>query len=169
MSSYALFLVFVQAVLLSQSGWASVAVVRDALVEQRAILTDGRLTAFLALSQVTPGPLGFYLLFVGYSVHGWMGVLAAWLALMLPSFLVVPIIRVIERQQHAQWLRGATTGVVVGSAALMLLTARTLAQTAVPSPMHIGIAIVAIVALTAWRMPSLVVVALGGAVGLASL
>ena len=169
MSTGALFLVFLQAVLLSQSGWASVAVMREALVEQRALLSDSQLTAFLALSQVTPGPLGFYLLYIGYSVHGWIGALAAWLALVVPSFLVVPIIRLVERQQRGAWLQGATTGVVVGSAALMLHTARTLGDVAITSPALGGLALVGIAALTLFRVPSVVVVVLSSLAGWAVL
>lgn len=166
MTQLGLFLLLVQAVLLSHSGWASVAVVRQALVEQHAILTDARLTTFLALSQITPGPLGFYLLFVGYSVQGWIGALSAWLALVLPSFLVLPIMRLVERRQHVEWFRGATVGVVVGSAALMLSTAVTLAKTVAPTPPLMVVALVAMLLLTVGRVPSFAVVVLAALAGL---
>lgn len=164
MTGFAFFAVLLQAVLLSHSGWASVAIVRSAVVEQHGLLSDDTLTAFLALSQVTPGPLGFYLIFVGYAVRGWIGAVMAWLALIAPSFLIVPIANALERRAHVRWLRGATTGIIIGSASLMLATAFALRNTTVNSTKTAVIASASLVLLFSGRVASLTVVVMAGLV-----
>lgn len=165
MTHWALLLVLVESVIFSYSGWSSVAVIRAALVEKQGLLTDAQLMSFLAISQITPGPLGFYLLFVGYSVRGVLGLGMAGAALVLPSFLVVPVLKILDRGEQHAWLSGAATGVIVTSAALMLGTASDLAPRSVTSLLHLGIATLSFAALISGRVPSFAIVGIAASVG----
>jgi chromate transporter len=166
MNAWVLFGLLLESVLLSYSGWGSFAVIHAALIEARGLITDEQLTTFLALSQITPGPLGFYLLFVGYSVHGLAGVAMAWAALALPSLLVVPILRLVNQHSNVAVVKGAATGIIVASAALMLATASQFIPQLMASPLPVGIALVSIVALLTSRIPSFVVVLVAAALGM---
>ena len=158
MSTWALFVMFLQAALLSSSGWGSVALVRASVVERHALVSDDQLVTFLSLSQITPGPVGFYFLFVGYAARGVAGAALAWLALVLPSFLVIPIQGLISRGADLPGLQGAVNGIVAGSGALMLATAIQLTPEALDRPVLLAVAVSSFVGLTAGSLPSFVVV-----------
>lgn len=70
MSALALYWLFLRAVLLSFSGFATVPLLREALVLNHALLTDLQLNDAIAMSQASPGPLGMYVVIVGYFVAG---------------------------------------------------------------------------------------------------
>lgn len=165
MSSGELFGVFLQSVCLSYSGWGSVAIVRESIVQDHGLITDTQLTSLLALSQITPGPLGFYLLFVGYTVKGWLGLVLAWGALLLPALLIVPIHHFIERNT-GRWITGAASGVIVASAALMLSSAWSIAPSVLTSVGSRAIASFALLLLLTGRVPSFGVVILAAIAGI---
>lgn len=139
--------------------------IRGTLVDKQALLTDGQLTTFLALSQITPGPLGFYLLFVGFSIRGLIGAAIAFAALIMPSLLVLPILKLFDRGKDMAPIKGAAIGVVVSSAALMLWTAADLAVRGITSPLHVALAAASLVVLISSRVPSFAVVASAGVIG----
>ena len=165
MSSGELFFVFLESISLAYSGWGSVAIVRESIVEDHALITDVQLASFLSLSQVTPGPLGFYLLFVGYTVKGVIGFALAWVALLLPALLIVPIHHLL--QVHAsRWVKGAASGIVAASAALMLSTAWSIAPQVLTSTLSWTIAAVALIVLSTGRVPSFGVVIVAAITGM---
>src|SRR5687768_17210743 len=85
-----------------------------------------------AISQASPGPLGLYVVVVGYFVAGVPGAIAAALALATPAILAIPIARAVRRHRDAQ-LRGASAAIVIASCVLMATTSVTLASGAAPT------------------------------------
>lgn len=73
MTLLVLYLTLLKATALSFSGFASVPVLREDLVVARGVLTDEQLNSAIAISQASPGPLGLYLVAVGYFVAGFAG------------------------------------------------------------------------------------------------
>ena len=162
MSALELYWLFVRAVLLSFSGFATVPVLRDALVENSRLLTDAQLNDAIAISQASPGPLGMYVVLVGYFITGVPGALAGVLALITPAFLAIPISRLVLRG-HSATLRGACSGLVIASCALMMTTGLRLLPQAAPSVPYLIIVVVgaAMVALTAIKPVWVIVIAAG--------
>ena len=162
MSALELYWLFVRAVLLSFSGFATVPVLRDALVENSRLLTDAQLNDAIAISQASPGPLGMYVVLVGYFVTGVPGALAGVLALITPAFLAIPISRLVLRG-HSATLRGACSGIVIASCALMMTTGLRLLPQAAPSVPYLIIVVIGAlaVALTAIKPVWVIVIAAG--------
>ena len=162
MSALELYWLFVRAVLLSFSGFATVPVLRDALVENSRLLTDAQLNDAIAISQASPGPLGMYVVLVGYFITGVPGALAGVLALITPAFLAIPISRLVLRG-HSAALGGACSGIVIASCALMMTTGLRLLPQAAPSVPYLIIVVVgaAMVALTAIKPVWVIVIAAG--------
>ena len=160
MTALALYWLFLRAVMLSFSGFATVPVLRDALVLNHGLLTDARLNDAIAISQASPGPLGMYVVLVGYFVTGISGAVAGVLALMTPALLAVPISRLVLRG-HSATLRGACSGIVIASCALMMATGLRLVPQASPSPPYLVVIVVgaAVVALTAIKPVWVIVIA----------
>ena len=148
MTSLTLYWLFVRAVMLSFTGFATVPIVRDALVIDHRLLTDAQLNDSIAISQASPGPIGMYIVVVGYFVSGWQGALAGALALATPALLAIPIARLVLRGRSAP-LEGACSGVIIASCALMTATGLRLAPQASPTLVHAGMLAVGTVVMVA--------------------
>jgi chromate transporter len=155
--------------LLFGSGYLLLAYLRGDLVERLGWLTDAQLLDAVAIGQVTPGPLFTTATFIGYLLAGVPGAVVATIAIFLPGFVLASLIA-----RHARRVRGhpltaaLLDGINAAAIGLMAAVSIQLGRTALVDPLAIGVAIGATVALVWWRLPSILVVGLGGAVGLAA-
>ena len=119
-------------------GYAMLSLIQGEVVVNHAWLTESAFTDIVAISQMTPGPVGINTAtYVGYDVLaavsgspviGVIGSLVATLALVLPSFIIMLlIVRAYTRFSHNPffegvmgWLRPAVVG-LIGAAAVILL------------------------------------------------
>src|SRR5260370_39066275 len=136
-----LYRLLLKSTLRSFSGPASLPMVRHDFGERYRVLTDRQLTAAVAAGQMGPGPMGLYVVSVGYSVAGIPGACAGWLAMITPAFLVIPVLRFIgKRAEHAR-AKSVTRAVLLAGAGLLLSASVPLAQDAIHRPISIGIAV----------------------------
>ncbi len=157
MSVVLLYFLLLRATALSFSGFASVPVIREDLVERRGVLTDEQLNSAIAISQASPGPLGLYVVVLGHFVAGIPGALAGAFALASPAILVIPIARAIRRGRDSQ-VRGACSAIVIASCVLMATTSVRLAPEAAPGLAHIVLASAGLIALASGRVPPVFVI-----------
>ena len=119
-------------------GYAMLSLIQTQVVTAHAWLTESTFTDIVALSQMTPGPIGVNCAtYVGYDVitaaggsHllGVLGSFTATLAVVLPSFLLVLLMaRFYQKMRHNHlfegvmgWLRPAVVG-LIGAAAVILI------------------------------------------------
>lgn len=119
-------------------GYAMLSLIQGQVVVEHAWLTESAFTDIVAISQMTPGPIGINTAtYVGYDVMvamggshfmGGVGSVVATLALVLPSFLIMLlIVRAYTKFNHhpmfegvMAWLRPAVVG-LIGAAAVILL------------------------------------------------
>ena len=110
-------------------GYAMLSLIQEEVVTKHQWLTMQEFTDIVAISQMTPGPIGINsATYIGYTVTGniW-GSLIATMAVMLPSFVLVLLISLsfqkIKSNRHFNALfvgiRPAAIG-LIGAAALML-------------------------------------------------
>lgn len=113
-------------------GYAMISFIQNEVVSKNAWLTSGEFTDVVAVSQVTPGPIGINLAtYTGYTAAGdaW-GSAVATFAVCLPSFLLMLLAsRYFLKHQHARpvedvfaGLRPAVVG-LIAAAALVLCNA----------------------------------------------
>ena len=119
-------------------GYAMLSLIQNEVVVAHGWITESAFTDIVAISQMTPGPIGINsATYVGYSVlyeatglH-WMGVIgsaAATLALMLPSFLIVLLIVKFYTKFRSStlfegtmgWLRPAVVGLIAAAAVILV-------------------------------------------------
>ena len=119
-------------------GYAMLSLIQGQVVVDHAWMSESAFTDIVAISQMTPGPIGINTAtYVGYDViaamsgsHvlGIVGSLVATLALVLPSFLIMlAIVRMYTKFNHnpfyegvMAWVRPAVAG-LIGAAAVILL------------------------------------------------
>ena len=98
---FALYLLLLKATISAFSGLSALPIIRDELVVNRHVLTDAQMNTALVAGRVSPGPIGMYVISIGYTVAGAPGALAAWLALITPALIVIPLLRYIgARAEH---------------------------------------------------------------------
>lgn len=157
MNAVVLYFLLLRATALSFSGFASLPVIREDLVVTRGVLTDEELNSAIAISQASPGPLGLYVVVVGYFVAGVPGALAGALALASPAILAIPIARAVRRHRDSQ-VRGACAAIVIASCVLMAMTTVRLVPDAAPTVWFGVLAIIGFIVLASGRVPPIVVI-----------
>mgnify|MGYP002627182134 CR=1 FL=1 len=119
-------------------GYAMLSLIQTQVVVSHSWLTESAFTDIVAISQMTPGPIGINCAtYVGYEVMhqagaghlvGILGSMTATLAVVFPSFLIVlTIVRFYTKFKDNRifegvmsWLRPAVVG-LIGAAALILM------------------------------------------------
>ena len=110
-------------------GYAMLSLVQDELVVKQGWITEQQFTDIVALSQVTPGPIGINsATYIGYTATGSiLGAIVATLAVSLPSFILVMLISIaFSRFRQNRWVEAAFVGIrpasvgLIASAALLL-------------------------------------------------
>jgi chromate transporter len=165
MSVILLYALLLKATVLSFTGLTSLPLVHDDLVVERAVLTDDQLNTALAIGQTTPGPVGLWVVVVGYFVAGLPGAAAGTLALMTPALLAVPLLGAVSRGR-ADVVTGAARGIVIGASVLTLGAAIGLGTAALTTLPLALVGLAALVMAGATRLAPLWIVVAAGAVGL---
>ncbi len=160
-----LYVLLLQATVTSFSGLTSLPVVHDELVVRRGVLTDEQLNAALAIGQTTPGPVGLYLVTVGYLVAGVPGAVAGVLALATPALLAIPLLGALK-VGRTESVAGAARGIVIAASVLTLGTTFGLAESAVPDVTRAGIAVIALAVTAATQISPIWIVVVAGIAGL---
>ena len=122
MSVVLVYALLLKATITSFAGLGSLPQIQRDFVETRHVLTAEQLSEAVLIGRSTPGPMGAYVVAVGYFAGGWPGALAGWLALATPALLAVPLLLVVQRWMHLPRTRAAVDAIVLASAVLLLNT-----------------------------------------------
>ena len=155
--------------LLYGSGYVLLAFLRGDLVQRLGWLTDAQLLDAVAIGQVTPGPLFTTATFIGFVLAGVPGAVIATIAIFLPAFVFVTLIGPIADRLRARRLTAALLdGVNAAAIGLMAAVSVQLGASAIRDPLTAALAIGAGAALLWGRVPSVLLVVVGGLVGVAA-
>jgi chromate transporter len=163
MNGVLLYFLLLKGTVTAFAGLASLPVIQDALVFHYHVLTDKQLNEAVVITRSTPGPVGLYIVSVGYFVAGVSGAIAGWLAMITPAFLIIPLVHFAGRKIDHPRVKGVLETVVIASAGLLLAASIPLARDALTDPITIGIAIVSLVLLLTTELDTLWII-LGAAV-----
>lgn len=122
MSALTIYLLILKATVTSFAGMGSLPQVRQDFVVTRHAVSDEQLSRAVLVSRSTPGPLGAYVIAVGYTAGGWQGAIAGWLALVTPAFIMLPLLATVRRWLHLPRVRAAVDAIVVSSAVLLMIS-----------------------------------------------
>jgi chromate transporter len=150
-----LYLVLLKGTITTFAGLASLPAIQDALVFQRHVLTDTQLNEAVVITRATPGPVGLYVVSVGYFVAGVPGAVAGWLAMVTPALTIIPLIAFAGRRVEHPRFKAVLQNIVVASAGLLLAAAIPLARSALTDPITVGIALMSFILLVLTRLDTL--------------
>ena len=131
MICFQLFLTFLKIGAVSfGGGYGMISLIREEVVSH-GWLTEEQLLRFIAVSESTPGPIAVNMAtFIGSSQAGFIGALAATFGVVLPSFIVILLIAALLKkmmkydgvQAALSGIRPVVTGLILGTALILLLS-----------------------------------------------
>jgi len=163
------YLLLLKATLTSFSGLASLPVIRADFVEHYRLLTDNQLNTAIAASRLGPGPIGLYVVGVGYYAAGLPGACAGWLAMVTPAFLIIPMLRFIGKRAEHPRVKSVIRMMLLASSGLLLYSAVPLARGAVTGPVSLAILVASFLAMAFTKIDSLWIIVGSALVGLVAL
>ena len=115
-----IYLLLLKATVTSFAGMGSLPQIRQDFVETYHLVSADALSEAVLVGRATPGPMGAYVVAVGYLAAGWPGAVAGWLALVTPAFAALPLLATAQRWLHLPRVRALVDAVVVAGAALLV-------------------------------------------------
>lgn len=116
------YLLLLKATMTSFAGMGSLPQIQQDFVQTYRVVSDEQLSQAVLVGRATPGPMGAYVVAVGYFAAGWPGAIAGWLAMITPALLAIPLLAAIQRWLHLPRMRGAVDAVVIASVALLVVS-----------------------------------------------
>ena len=116
--------------------------------------------------RIGPGPLGIYVVSLGYLVDGVPGACAGWLAMITPAFLIIPMLRFLGARAEHPRARAVARAVLLAGAGLMASAAVPLARDAITNPLSLAIFALSFVLIASARVDSLWVMLGAALIGL---
>ena len=155
MNLFVLYLLLLKASVMSFSGLGSLPIIRNDFVVQRHLMTDHQVNTAVVAGRTGPGPFGLYLVCVGYYIAGVPGAGVAFLAMITPAFLVLPLMRWLGPRANNPLIRDSIRGVLLSSAGLLLAASVPLARDAIGGPVTRAIVIIAFFILSFTKLESI--------------
>lgn len=146
-------------------GPASIPLMYEEIVNRYHWLDNVQFSNMLAVGNALPGPIATKIAaYVGYEVLGWLGFVIALVATVVPSALaLILLLNIIQRHRQSLVVKGMTLLVQPVIAIMMMILTWQMAGDALASMglwQSLGIALVAFLALTKWKVhPAFVIVA----------
>jgi chromate transporter len=164
-----LFLTFLKiGAILYGSGYVLLAFLESDFVDNYGWLTREQLIDGVAIGQFTPGPVFTTATFVGYVAGGFSGAVLATLAIFIPSFLFVGLLRpVVVRVRDRAWTAALLDGVNAAALGLMAAVTWQLGRAGIVDVLTALLAIAALVALLRFKVNSAWLIITGAVAGMA--
>jgi chromate transporter len=125
------YLLLLKATVTSFAGMGSLPQIRQDFVETYHLVSADALSEAVLVGRATPGPMGAYVVAVGYLAAGSPGAVAGWLALVTPAFMALPLLTTVQRWLHLPRVRSLVDAVVIAGATLLFPAAWGLARDAI--------------------------------------
>ncbi len=151
------------------SGLAIVPLLERDFVSRLGWLTTQQFLDALALGQITPGPVLITVTFIGFRVAGWLGALAATVAIFLPGFIHMQtwfpkMVGVLSRKKWIQDFLVPSLGVICG---ILLVTIFRLTSSWNENSLSlIGIVLFCSLLSVLVKVPGWMLILVGGVIGL---
>jgi chromate transporter len=161
MKALILYALLLKATVSTFNGLASLPVLRNDLVTHRHLLTDKQLDVAVVVNRLTPGPVGLYVVSVGYFADGYPGAFAGLMALVTPALLIIPLLRFAGGRAEHPRVKGTIQAVVLASAGMLWAATVPVAREAVDDPISIIVVVVSTIALLSRKVESVWVILFG--------
>ena len=125
------YLLLLKATVTSFAGMGSLPQIQQDFVDTYHLVSADALSEAVLVGRATPGPMGAYVVAVGYLAAGPAGAFAGWLALITPAFAALPLLATVQRWLHLPRVRALVDAVIIAGATLLVPSGVTLARDAI--------------------------------------
>lgn len=115
------------------------------LVQIRQVLTNDQLLYAYAIARVTPGQVNLYIAAVGYLIFGPIGAVLSSVAIIIPGYLMIPMVKGYEKFRKVAVVDNFIKGVTVASIGLIFSATMDIGQSVLSSAIPWVVFIVTIV------------------------
>jgi chromate transporter len=122
------FLLFLKASLFSTGGTGNLPSLYQDLISLNWA-NEADFAQAIAIGQISPGPTGLWVICLGYLTYGYLGVLLAFIAVLIPPFLVLALAAIYNKIQNRPSIRGLLRGVSLMVVGLTIVIAYTFTTT----------------------------------------
>lgn len=150
-----LYLLLLKGTVTAFAGLASLPVIQESLVNHYHVLTNEQLNEAVVITRSSPGPVGLYIVSVGYFAAGLPGAVAGWLAMITPALLIIPLVHFVGRRMEHPRVRSVLQTVVIASAGLLLAVAIPLGRDGLTGVITWAIAVVCFMLLLTTKIDTL--------------
>jgi chromate transporter len=147
------------------NGPIMVPLLRGSLVERRRVLTTEQLLYAFTVARVTPGQANTYVAAIGYMLFGLGGAALCALALIVPGYLVVPLLRLHARIRDVPAVQGFMRGLVATSVGLIFAASVEMARASLASGAAWAVFGVAVILAAVLRWNTVLVLAVASLLG----
>lgn len=105
------------------------------LVNEHGVLTQEQLLYAFTIARVTPGQANFYVAAIGYMLFGWTGAILTTLVIMLPSYLMLPLLSGYGHLSDSRRVKGFTRGLTTASIGLIFAAVVEIARSTLAEPL----------------------------------
>lgn len=147
------------------NGTVMAAVLQNSFVQQKQVLTNEQLLYAFALARVTPGQANLYVASIGFMLFGLLGAALSMVAIALPSYLMIPLLRSYEFVRGNAAVHGLTRGLAATAVGLLLATTWNLGKDSLNGPIAWSVFILGLYLLLFTRLPAVISLLLAAAVG----
>lgn len=113
-------LIFIFNVMTFGNGPVMIPLLQHNLVDTSHVLTNDQLLYAFAIARITPGPANVYVTSVGYFLYGVPGALTTTLAITVPGYLMLPLLKEYERIRAKKVVKNFTRGLTAASIGLIV-------------------------------------------------
>lgn len=149
------------------NGTVMAAVLQRSFVQDARVLTNDQLLFAFALARVTPGQSNLYIASIGYMMFGWAGSILSMLAIILPSYLMLPMLGGYQRLRTLSAVPRFTRGLASTAVGILMATTWNLSKDSLDPPVTWVVLTVALGLMIFTRLPTIVSLALATALGVA--
>ena len=148
------------------NGTVMAAVLQRSFVQDARVLTNDQLLFAFALARVTPGQSNLYVASIGYMMFGWLGAALSMLAIVLPSYLMLPMMRAYQRLRTISAVPRFTRGLASTAVGILLATTWNLSKDSLDAPVTWLVLAAALGLMVFTKLPTIVSLALATGVGI---
>ncbi len=100
----------------------------QSLVQNMHALTSEQLLYAYSIARVTPGQINLYIAAIGYLIFGYQGAILSTFALVIPGYLIIPMIHGYHKFKEIEVVGHLIKGITVVSIGLMLAATASIGQ-----------------------------------------
>ncbi|GAA6765681.1 MULTISPECIES: chromate efflux transporter [Flavobacterium] len=136
----------------------------DTELVANGLLTRQQLMDAIAVGQFTPGPVFSSVTFIGYQINGLSGAVISTIAIFLPSFVLVALLKpLMKKMRNSKSLSASLDAVNIASVAIIIAVCFTMGKETIIDWKTISIALISVVVVFKFKTINSAFIVLGGA------